>query len=164
MVALAVFAVWVAARPAQRPARLIKIAWPTVQKAPERDPDEELALLRDEQLSKIPALDTLLRRSARVSAIQKVLAQAGMNLRAGNFLVLCAALPALWPASPPIVWSSNPAIAWVALLVGVLASLFLSSPTGATSALKNSKNFFPRPSTLWPAPFAPDTPSPPLWK
>src|ERR1700685_1289701 len=71
-------------------ARLIKDRLATVQKAPERDPNEELALLRDEQLSKIPALDTLLRRSARVSAIQESLLQAGMKLRAGNFLALCA--------------------------------------------------------------------------
>src|SRR6202046_5935099 len=71
-------------------ARLIKDRLATVQKTPEREPDEELALLRDEQLSKIPAFDTLLRRSERVSAIQDALLQAGMKLRAGNFLVLCA--------------------------------------------------------------------------
>src|SRR5579863_4414265 len=70
-------------------ARLIRDRLATVQKAPERDPNEELALLRDEQLSKIPALDTLLRRSARVSAIQEALLQAGMKFRAGNFLALC---------------------------------------------------------------------------
>src|ERR1035438_10458193 len=70
-------------------ARLIKDRLATVQKAPERDPNEELALLRDEQLSKIPALDTLLRRSARVSAIQEALTQAGMKLPARNFMPAC---------------------------------------------------------------------------
>src|SRR5258708_35390880 len=73
-------------------ARLIRERLATVQKAPERAPEEELALLRDEQLSQIPALDNLLRRSERVSAVQKVLAQAVMRMRAGNFLGLSAPL------------------------------------------------------------------------
>src|ERR1035438_10025798 len=58
--------------------------------APELAAEEELALLRDEQLSQIPALDNLLRRSARVTDIQKMLAQAGMTMRAGNFLGMSA--------------------------------------------------------------------------
>src|ERR1700722_6317020 len=50
----------------------------------------ELALLRDEMLSRIPAFDTLLRRSERVSLLQKMLEQGSVNVRAGNFLMLCA--------------------------------------------------------------------------
>ncbi len=98
-------------------ARLIKDRLATVQKAPERDPNEELALLRDEQLSKIPALDTLLRRSARVSAIQDALLQAGMKLRAGNFLVACLICGAAFGFAA-LVASKNPAIAWACLVVG----------------------------------------------
>jgi tight adherence protein B len=98
-------------------ARLIKDRLATVQKAPEREPNEEFALLRDEQLSKIPAFDTLLRRSARVSAIQDALTQAGMKYRAGNFLVLCA-IAGILCAFAALVWSRNPAIAWVALILG----------------------------------------------
>jgi tight adherence protein B len=98
-------------------ARLIKDRLATVQKAPEREPNEEFALLRDEQLSKIPAFDTLLRRSARVSAIQDALTQAGMKFRAGNFLVLCA-IAGILSAFAALVWSRNPAIAWVALILG----------------------------------------------
>src|ERR1700722_5098042 len=71
-------------------ARLIRERLTDERKTPERAPEEELALLRDEQLSRIPALDNLLRRSERVSNIQKMLAQGGMSLRAGNFLGLCA--------------------------------------------------------------------------
>src|SRR5262249_47015414 len=72
-------------------ARLIKERLANERKAPELAAEEELALLRDEQLSKIPALDTLLRRSARVSALQKMLSQAGLeNMRAGNFLGISA--------------------------------------------------------------------------
>jgi len=98
-------------------ARLIKDRLATVQKAPEREPDEELALLRDEQLSKIPALDTLLRRSARVSAMQEALMQAGMKFRAGNFLVLCL-LSGGVAGFAALVWSKNPAITWAALVIG----------------------------------------------
>src|SRR5271155_3470460 len=98
-------------------ARLIKDRLATVQKAPERDPNEELALLRDEQLSKIPALDTLLRRSARVSAIQEALLQAGMKFRAGNFLLLCVLFGVLAGLAAAL-YTKNPAIAWAALIIG----------------------------------------------
>src|SRR5712671_1175722 len=99
-------------------ARLIRDRLATVQKAPEREPDEELALLRDEQLSKIPALDTLLRRSARVSAIQESLLQAGMKFRAGNFLVMCLICGGV-AGFAALAWSGwNPAIGWVALIIG----------------------------------------------
>jgi len=98
-------------------ARLIKDRLATVQKAPEREPDAELALLRDEQLSKIPALDTILRRSARVSAIQEALLQAGMKFRAGNFLLLCM-LCGVFAGLATILYTRNPAIAWAALILG----------------------------------------------
>jgi tight adherence protein B len=100
-------------------ARLIKERLATVQKAPERAPDEELALLRDEQLSKIPALDNLLRRSERVSNIQKMLAQAGMGIRAGNFLVL-SVVTGIGGGIVAFVLSKQIELAWVALLVGLL--------------------------------------------
>jgi tight adherence protein B len=98
-------------------ARLIRDRLATVQKAPERDPNEELALLRDEQLSKIPALDTLLRRSERVTAIQDALMQAGMKFRAGNFLLLCLLSGAV-AGLAATVWSKNPAIGWAGLVIG----------------------------------------------
>jgi tight adherence protein B len=98
-------------------ARLIRDRLASAQKAPEREPDEELALLRDEQLSKIPALDTLLRRSARVSAMQDALLQAGLKFRAGNFLLLCL-LCGAGAGLAAVVWSRNPAIGWAALIIG----------------------------------------------
>ena len=52
-------------------------------------PRETLALLRNEMLSRIPALDALLRRSERVSRLQMLLDQAGLSIRAGNLLILC---------------------------------------------------------------------------
>ena len=101
-------------------ARLIRERLATVQKAPERAPEEELALLRDEQLSQIPALDNLLRRSERVSAVQKVLAQAGMTMRAGNFLGLCALSGIVAAFAVFTLSKGNPAFAWVGLMIGFL--------------------------------------------
>jgi tight adherence protein B len=70
-------------------ARLIRERLATVEKPAEREPTEELALLRDEMLSEIPAVDTLLRRSARIANLQIMLSQANLDMRAGNFLFLC---------------------------------------------------------------------------
>jgi len=98
-------------------ARLIKDRLATVQKTPEREPSEELAFLRDEQLSKIPAFDTLLRRSERVSAIQDALLQAGMKFRAGNFLLLCVFCGVV-AGLAAVFYTSNPAIGWAALIIG----------------------------------------------
>jgi tight adherence protein B len=117
VVALTTFAIVSLFDQRRAQARLIKDRLAVVQKAAEREPDEELALLRDEQLSEIPALDNLLRRSARVSAIQEKLGQAGMKQRAGNFLAICLVC-GLGAAFASFAWSRNPAIAWAALLIG----------------------------------------------
>jgi tight adherence protein B len=120
VVALAAFAVGSLFDQRQGRARLIKERLANVQKAPERAPEEELALLRDQQLSKIPALDTLLRRSERISAIQKMLAQAGMQLRAGNFLGVCALTGIVAGIAALMVSKNNPIVAWIAMLVGLI--------------------------------------------
>src|SRR6202035_1555657 len=117
VVALATFAVGSLLDQRRAQSRLIKDRLATAQKAPEREPDAELALLRDEQLSRIPALDTLLRRSARVSAMQDALLQAGMKMRAGNFIVVCLLCGGL-VGFAALVWSGNPAVAWAALVIG----------------------------------------------
>jgi len=100
-------------------ARLIKERLAQERKSPDRAPEEELALLRDEQLSQIPALDNLLRRSARVSAIQKTLTQAGLEMRAGNFLALCA-VAGVAAAILAYSLSKQVEITWIALLVGFI--------------------------------------------
>lgn len=98
-------------------ARLIRERLADERKAPERTAEEELALMRDEQLSKIPLLDTLLRRSTRVSAIQKTLSQAGLTIRAGNFLGLCIA-SALAASILVYIISDRIEFSMVATLVG----------------------------------------------
>ncbi len=100
-------------------ARLIKERLANEQKAPERSADEELALLRDEQLSDIPVLDSILRRSSRVSELQSMLAQGGLDLRAGNFIGICG-LSGVVVGLVAYVLSSRAEVAWVAVLVGVI--------------------------------------------
>jgi tight adherence protein B len=117
VVALAVFVAASIYDQRSAKARLIKERLANERKAPERSAEDELALLRDEQLSKIPAIDSLLRRSRRVSAIQKTLAQAGLSIRAGNFLGICV-LAGIGGAIIGYVASNKFEIAWIAMLVG----------------------------------------------
>ncbi len=73
-------------------ARMLRDRLASLDRAQERQPSEELALLRDELLSEIPALDSMLRRSVRVQNLQHFLQQGDMQIRAGNFLFLSAFL------------------------------------------------------------------------
>ncbi|MGA2965446.1 MAG: type II secretion system F family protein [Terriglobales bacterium] len=87
-VSLAVFSAMSLFDQRKAQARLLRDRLTNVQKTAESAPPD-LALLRDEVLSRIPAFDTWLRRSERVSVLQKMLAQGNVNVRAGNFLMLC---------------------------------------------------------------------------
>jgi len=100
-------------------ARLIKERLANERKAPERAPEEELALLRDEQLSDIPAIDNLLRRSERVTDLQKLLTQGGLEMRAGNFLGV-SALAGVAATIIGYALSRRLEIAWISLLVGFI--------------------------------------------
>jgi tight adherence protein B len=88
LVALLVFAIgsFLDQRSAQ--ARMLRDRLASVQKA-ETQTGEDLALLRDEMMSKIPALDTLLRRSERMANFQIFLEQSDLKVRAGNLLIFC---------------------------------------------------------------------------
>jgi len=119
LVALAAFALFLLLDQRRARARLIKERLAQESKAPETGAEEELAVVRDEQLSNIPALDALLRRSERVSAIQKMLSQGGLTTRAGNFLGLCT-LVAIVATIVAFVLTRKVEIAWVCLLVGFL--------------------------------------------
>lgn len=88
-VALIVFAAGMVWDQRRAQARLLRERLASVQKAAEREPNEELALLRDEMLSQIPALDNLLRRSERMTNFQNFLEQANLKVRAGNLLIYC---------------------------------------------------------------------------
>ena len=95
VVALAAFAVFSLWDERNAKARLLRERLSTVEKAAERQPSPELAILRDEMLSEIPALDNILRRSERVSALQTMLEQANVKSRAGNFLMICFGVAAV---------------------------------------------------------------------
>src|SRR5438067_4991409 len=90
LVALLVFMLGWALDQRSAKARLLRDRLETVEKTAERKPGEELALVRDEMLSRFRALDNLLRRYERISDLQTLLSQADMGIRAGNVLGLCA--------------------------------------------------------------------------
>ncbi|HEY1271300.1 MAG TPA: type II secretion system F family protein [Terriglobales bacterium] len=116
-------------------ARVLRERLTSVEQASQRNPKEELALLRDEMLSEIPALDNLLRKSARVSALQTLLNQADIKSRAGNFLLICAGC-SLGLAAVIYLWTKgrDPIFAWV----GVLAGFFIPY---AYASYKRTKRF-----------------------
>jgi tight adherence protein B len=133
IVALAAFAIGSLLDQRSARARLLRDRLADERKAPERTPEEELALMRDEQLSEIPALDSLLRRSPRISEIQKMLAQGGMGIRAGNFLGLCG-LAGIAAAILAYIFSGRVEFAWVGMLVGFVLPYSYAS-------LKRQKRF-----------------------
>lgn len=71
-------------------ARMIRERLVAIDTAARRNPSEDLALLRDQLLSDIPALHKLLTRSTRVSQLQRYLSQAEVSMRAGKFLMVSA--------------------------------------------------------------------------
>jgi tight adherence protein B len=89
VVALGVFSVASLMDQRSAQARLLRERLASVKEAAAHQPNEELALVRDEMLSKIPALDHLLRRSSRISNLQPFLEQANLKIRAGNIVMLC---------------------------------------------------------------------------
>jgi tight adherence protein B len=97
-------------------ARVLRDRLSTVQK-PTEQVMPEVALLRDEVLSRIPAFDTFLRRSERVTLLQKMLAQGNIDVRAGNFLMLCA-VTAVILAVVATVAGGNLLFGWAGGLLG----------------------------------------------
>ena len=88
--------------------------------SPTHKPDEapvDVALLRDEMLSRIPAFDTILRRSERVTILQKMLSQGEVNVRAGNFLLFCM-LSAVVFGVVFAVAGGNALFGWAGLVLG----------------------------------------------
>lgn len=102
-------------------ARLIRERLASVEKPAERAPGEDLALVRDEMLSKIPAFDNLLRRSERISNLQMLLSQSDIDLRAGNLLLICLLSAVTCGVIAYLVGGSSqwaPIVAWAAMILG----------------------------------------------
>jgi hypothetical protein len=162
VVTLAVFAGMSLFDQRKAQARVLRDRLSAVQKPAEQTlPD--VALLRDEVLSRIPAFDTFLRRSERVSLLQKMLAQGSVDVRAGNFLMLCA-VSAAGLRRHRFIAGGNLLFAWVGVVLGFFHPLRLRLAHAHQALRRNLRRSFPRPSTRSPAPFAPDTPLPPLSK
>jgi tight adherence protein B len=89
IVAVGVFLVFSFVDQRNAQARLLRERLGNRQGAAGQSNAEDMALVRDETLSQIPALDNLLRRSERVSNLQDLLEQANLKIRAGNILLLC---------------------------------------------------------------------------
>jgi tight adherence protein B len=100
-------------------ARLLRERLASVDKAAGRQPSEELALLRDEMLSQIPALDNLLRRSERISKLRTLLEQAGLKMRAGNVLLLCL-LSGAGLGLLVVLFSGFPQFVWLGIIFGAI--------------------------------------------
>jgi tight adherence protein B len=116
VVALGVFSALSLLDQRQARARILRDRLSATQK-PAEAPAPAVALLRDEVLSRIPAFDTWLRRSERVSLLQKMLAQGNVDVRAGNFLMLCAA-SALVFAAITFFAGGQLVFGWVGALLG----------------------------------------------
>ena len=116
VVTVAVFATMSLFDQRKAQARVLRDRLSTVQQPSEQGlPD--VALLRDEVMSRIPAFDTFLRRSERVSLLQKMLAQGNVDVRAGNFLMVCAVSAVLF-AVVAVVGGGNLLFGWAGGLVG----------------------------------------------
>ena len=115
--ALAIFLVgaWIEGRNAQ--ARILRERLGGSQ---EQSATDNLELLRDEMLSKIPAFDTILRRSERASLLQKLLDQAGINTRVGNFFLLCLASGLAGAVIFFILGHQNLPLAWAGMMIGLI--------------------------------------------
>src|SRR5438874_11814349 len=119
VVAVAVFGRFYLMDQRRARARLLRERLETADKPAERRPDDDLALVRDEMLSEIPAIDNLLRRSERISRLQTSLSQADLNIRAATVLLLCVVRAAALGA---FVFARNglPQPFWLGVLSGAV--------------------------------------------
>ncbi|HSA92271.1 MAG TPA: type II secretion system F family protein [Terriglobales bacterium] len=98
----------------------------SLERAQDRGHSEELALLRDEILSEIPALNRVLQQSPRVKQIQHFLDQADTGTRAGKFLMVSVALAMVFGALT-MEWSNIAPLAVAMAALGGLMPYFFYS-------------------------------------
>ena len=116
VVSLAVFAVLALLDQRQDRARVLRDRLTNTQTS-STEGGQDFALLRDEMMSKIPALDSLLRRSEQVSVLQKMLTQGHVDIRAGNFLMLCIVSAVVFAVLLALA-SGQLIMAWAGLVLG----------------------------------------------
>jgi tight adherence protein B len=115
VVALGAFAVLSLLDQRKSQARVLRDRLSATQKPTEAPVD--VALLRDEMMSRIPAFDTILRRSERISALQEMLSQGDVDVRAGNFLIFCLLASVAFGAAFMIAGGSV-LFGWAGLVLG----------------------------------------------
>jgi len=119
LVALIVFAAAWGLDQKKATARVLHERLASVQQAAARQPSPDLALLRDELLSEIPALNRLLSKSHRISRLQRFLSQADMTVRAGKFLLISMCVAATF-ALVGMLWAH---MLFAALILAVMGAL-----------------------------------------
>jgi len=119
VVAAAIFVIFSLFDERNSRARLLRERLGSVEREAAGQPNTDMALLRDEMLSKIPALDSLLRRSEQVSNLQTMLGQADLNLRAGNVLMMCGVSAVLF-AFLTYAAARSLQFVWVGLIFGAI--------------------------------------------
>jgi len=107
-------------------ARVLRERLSAVDLAADRQPNEELALLRDELLSEIPALNRLLQHSPQISSLQRFLSQAEVDMRAGKFLLMSLASGVILGVLTLFVVNS-PLFAAMGLAIGLFGPYFYAS-------------------------------------
>jgi tight adherence protein B len=121
-------------------ARVLRERLSTADEAGQPKPADDLALLRDQMLSEIPALDNILRRSARVSALQELLVQGEIKTRAGNFLILCSVTALVVAAT--VFYFGSPLLGWAGLVLGFFLPYMYASYR-RTKRFENFETLFP---------------------
>ncbi|HEX8924288.1 MAG TPA: type II secretion system F family protein [Terriglobales bacterium] len=94
LLAIGFFAVAASVDQRSDEARILRARLESVRQAEARKPSEELALLRDELLSTVPALNKWLSRSSHIIKLNNYLLQAQITMRPGKFILLSAVVGA----------------------------------------------------------------------
>jgi tight adherence protein B len=107
--------------------------------AAQRSSNPEVALLRDELLSTVPQLNKLLVHWRRVRRLQMMLMQAGLQMRAGKLILICACSGAFLAV---VVNFFLPGwLAFIALLMGCMVPLAVVAQLRARRFAKFEKLF-----------------------
>ncbi len=114
-------------------ARVLRDRLATLNRVAARNPSEEIAILRDELLSEIPALDRMLKQFTWSTKLQQLLVQADMKTRPGKFVLMCACSAGILGFVIELFTSSPP--------IGLIAALFGAFLPLTVLYWKRSKRF-----------------------
>jgi len=126
VLAIAIFAFASAFTGGDERARMLRDRLESLERVASRNPSEEVAVLRGELLSDIPAFNRVLEAWPRATAIQTTLNQADIKIRAGKFLLICAATTATAGALTMLLTNAL-VFAFIGALFGLLAPILYVS-------------------------------------